>query len=268
MSAHNFDATVALTPNSNNVFLGNLTPSYNNMVGPFGGTTAATLLNAVMQHPDRLGDPVSLTVNFAGPLALGEFSIEATPMRTNNSTQHWLIVQRQNGEVATLGTAFFALRRDTWAEQELSAPEAPHPSSLAQVQVLAKPHWVENYDIRFVEGEFNPMAGKPQANSRSLMWVRDFPERVLDFQALSAIGDSFFPRVFIRHQEPMPAGTVSLTLQFHCTAEQLESVGSGYLLGEAQANRAHQNYVDQTAHFWNEQGDLMLSSHQMMYFKK
>ena len=34
------------------------------MVGPFGGTTTAQLLQAAMLHPDRLGDPVAMSDSF------------------------------------------------------------------------------------------------------------------------------------------------------------------------------------------------------------
>jgi len=267
MTKHNFDEAIQLAPVEGNLFAGVLTESYNNMVGPFGGITAATLLQAVMIHPERLGTPVSLTVNFAGPLSLGEFTIEATPMRTNNSTQHWFIVQRQDGVVTTTASAFFALRKDTWAEQELAMPSAPSAETVAPVAARFTPHWVENYDIRFVEGGFDPAKAEPRDSSRSVMWVREKPERLLDFQSLTAIGDSFFPRMFIRHQTPMPAGTVSITLQFHATQTELQEAGSAFLLASAQANRAQQNYADQTAHFWSPTGKLLLTSHQMVYFK-
>ena len=42
------------------------------MVGPYGGITAATVLNAVLQHPALLGEPVSLTVNFCAAVAKEE----------------------------------------------------------------------------------------------------------------------------------------------------------------------------------------------------
>lgn len=267
MKKHNFNDAIHLRALLKNEYQGVLTESYNNMVGPFGGITAATLLNAVMLHPERIGDPVSLTVNFAGPLALGEFTIEAIPMRTNNSTQHWMIVQRQNGEVATTATAFFAIRKETWGEQELTMPEAVSPDTLIPVKPRLPSHWVQNYDLRFVEGAFNPKEKKEQEISLSIMWVREQPERQLDFPGLASIGDSFFPRMFIRHQEFMPAGTVSLTLHFHATADELEKVGSAHLLASAQASRANRNYADQTANFWDKDGNLLLSSHQMVYFK-
>ena len=73
MSSHAFDQAIALTPVAPNLYKGSTSDAFKNMVGPFGGLTAAILLNAVLQHPERLGDPVSLTVNFAGPVGDGDF---------------------------------------------------------------------------------------------------------------------------------------------------------------------------------------------------
>ena len=53
-----FDAAVALQPQPDGSFLGHTSAAYGNMVGPFGGVTAAQALNAVLRHPKRLGHPV------------------------------------------------------------------------------------------------------------------------------------------------------------------------------------------------------------------
>ena len=97
-TVHSFDHAIALEPAGGNLFHGRTTPAYWNMIGPFGGITAATLLQAVLQHPERLGDPSALTVNFAGPIVEGPFVIEARPVRTNRNTQHWTIELRQGDE--------------------------------------------------------------------------------------------------------------------------------------------------------------------------
>jgi len=39
------------------------------MVRPYGEITAAQRLQALLLRPERHGDPVSLTVNVAGPIA-------------------------------------------------------------------------------------------------------------------------------------------------------------------------------------------------------
>ena len=88
---HPFDTSIALTPTGDNRFHGATTPAYGNMVGPFGGTTGAVLLNAALLHPARLGHPIALTVNFASALADGGFErFDAQPEpqaqpRSNNA---------------------------------------------------------------------------------------------------------------------------------------------------------------------------------------
>ena len=74
---HPFDNAVQLTPVQENLCAGATSPDYANMVGPFGGITCATMLNAVFRHPSRIGEPIALTVNFMTPIVEGEFEIEA-----------------------------------------------------------------------------------------------------------------------------------------------------------------------------------------------
>src|SRR5690349_13351461 len=112
---HPFDAAVALTVNGDGLSTGATSPAYANMVGPFGGTTAAVLLNAALSHPQRAGTPIALTVNYASATADGAFDVAATPVRLNRSTQHWRMELRQAGEVVANATAVFAQRRETWS---------------------------------------------------------------------------------------------------------------------------------------------------------
>ena len=83
-----FDQAIALQDLGNGKYSGSTHSAWMNMVGPFGGITAAVMLQAVIQHPDRLGNPVALTVNFCAGVAEGAFEITAKPARTNRSTQH------------------------------------------------------------------------------------------------------------------------------------------------------------------------------------
>jgi len=267
MGSHVFDQAIALTAVSPNLYKGATSEAFANMVGPFGGVTAAILLNAALQHPERLGDPVSLTVNFAGPVADGEFEVEATPLRTNRSTQHWLLLQKQNGELVTSATAFFATRRETQSAQQLSAPVAPAATTLQRLDINIR-NWFKQYDFRFVHGiPLQPRLASQPHDTETLLWVRDYPERQLDFASLTALGDVFAPRIFMLRDSFTPAGTVSMTHYFHAVGEELSNVGSGFLLGRALASRLHNNYADQIAHLWSEDGVLLLSSTQSVYFK-
>ncbi len=102
---HALDRAAHLLRDGDGTLTGRTDPAYGNMVGPFGGITAASMLNAALTHPARIGDPVALTVNFAGAIADGGYTIEALPLRTNRSTQHWSITMMQGSEVATSASA-------------------------------------------------------------------------------------------------------------------------------------------------------------------
>ncbi len=121
---HAFDRAIELDVVSADVVRGRTHPEWANMVGPFGGVTAAVLLRAIESHPDRLGEPVALTVNFAAPIADGEFEISRRAARTNRTNQHWIVELSQGGAVATTATAIFGIRRDTWSDTQAVPPKA------------------------------------------------------------------------------------------------------------------------------------------------
>ena len=54
MSTHSFDAALALQPLAEGRWLGRSHPDWADMVGPFGGITAAQLLHASCIDPRRL----------------------------------------------------------------------------------------------------------------------------------------------------------------------------------------------------------------------
>lgn len=269
MSGHAFDEAIALTPGSDGSWLGATSPAYANMVGPFGGITAAQALNAVLRHPQRLGEPVSLTVNFAAALADGPFTAQVRPARTNRSTQHWVVEVLQQGQTVLTATVFTALRRQTWSATEQAMPAATVPADTPLPAHAGRVEWFNRYEMRFVEGYF-PAAwdGQDHGMSRTRLWVRDAPPRPLDFASLTALSDVFYPRIWRRRASPVPIGTVSMTVYFHAGAAQLQATGTGYLFAQAQAQAFHNGYFDQTAQLWNEAAELLVTTHQIVYYKE
>jgi acyl-CoA thioesterase len=270
MSTHVFDQAVALAAQADGTWRGRTSPAYANMIGPFGGVTAAQALNAVLQHPERLGEPVSLTVNFAAALSDGEFTLKARPARTNRSTQHWVIEVLQAGQTMLTATAFTAVRRETWSADDVTMPEAPRASDLPSPPARrGRVEWLQRYDMRFVYGAMGSIwDGREEDDSRSLMWLRDDPPRPLDFLSLTGLADVFYPRLWRRRATITPIGTVSMTVYFHAGSAQLAATGSGFLLGQAQAQALRNGYFDQTAQLWNEAGELLATTHQIVYYKE
>ena len=268
---HPFDEATALQATAPGHYAGATHPAYANMVGPFGGTTAAQLLNAALQHPDKLGQPIALTVNFAAPVQDGPIAFMARAVRTNRSTQHWAIEASQGDAVVAMATAVFAERRSTWSDTEAVPPQDMPPAEALQRMLPGPdmPAWPHRYDMRFAQGEFpDKFDEQEQPHSRSNLWVRDEPVRPLDFASLAAISDSFFPRIYIRRRRRALIGTVSMTTYFHADQAMLSGVGTAHVMATARALNYRNGYFDQSGEFWSAEGQLLASAHQVVYYKE
>ncbi|HZC94871.1 MAG TPA: thioesterase family protein [Bradyrhizobium sp.] len=248
---------------------GKTSDDYWAFVGPFGGATAATILRALIDHPQRAGDPLSLTVNFCAPVAQGAFDLDVRLVKANRSSQHWCVEMTQSGgEVATLATAVFAERRPSW-----SYAQAPFPQTRAYEQTLpyakvAAP-WVKQYDFRFVEGEpdWGSTATVAPPNSFSMMWIGDRVPRKIDALSLMSMSDAFFGRIFHARRELVPFGTVSITTYFHADAADLAAEDITRVLAVADAKIFHKSYGDQNGELWSPSGRLLATTTQIAYFK-
>ena len=265
---HPFDHAIELDTIDADTRRGRTHPEWGNMVGPFGGITAAALIHAIQTHPDRIGDPLALTVNFAAAIADGDFDITLRAARTNRTTQHWILELSQDGDIKTTATALFGLRRDTWGDTEAIPPSAPPPEQIApsnrQGAVVV---WARLYDMRFAEGSLPGEDPQPSPSSTTTLWVRDNAKRQVDYPALAALCDIFYPRAFLRRGAVLPAGTISLTTYFHADHQQLEALDGDYVLATAHANRFSNGYFDQSAQVWSRDGVLLATTHQIVYFK-
>jgi acyl-CoA thioesterase len=268
VSDHVFDSATRVTAGEG-LWQGRTSDDYWAFVGPFGGVTAATMLRAVLEHPERAGDPLSLTVNFCAPIAQGAFDLDVRLVKANRSTQHWTVEMTQaGGEVTTLAIAVFAMRRPSWSHQQAEFPKATPFEQTPPYTKIALP-WVRQYDFRFVAGE--PRLGETPfaapASAFSQLWIGDRVPRQIDALSLMSMSDAFFGRPFHARGALMPFGTVSLTTYFHADAEDLAAEATTRVLAVADARTFHKSYGDQLGELWSPQGRLLATTHQIAYFK-
>jgi acyl-CoA thioesterase len=270
VAAHLFDDATRVAAGDSR-WSGHTSDDYWAFVGPFGGVTAATMLRAIMEHPQREGDPLAVTINFCAPIVQGPFDLDFRLIKANRSTQHWSVELTQGGgEAATFATAVFAVRRPSWSHQPASFPHAPPFDAVRPYPTRSlKMSWVRQYDFRFVEGE-PQLGGVPHAapaSAFSKLWIGDTAPRQIDMLSLLSMSDAFFGRIFHVRNEFVPFGTVSLTTYFHASAEELVAEDITHILATADANIFHRSYGDQTGHLWSPNGRLLATTTQMAYFK-
>jgi acyl-CoA thioesterase len=265
---HLFDDATRVTAGDSR-WRGQTSDDYWAFVGPFGGATAATILRALIDHPQRAGDPLALTVNFCAPIAQGDFDLDVRLVKANRSSQHWCVELTQGGgEVATLATAVFAERRPSWSHQQAAFPKAP-PFEQIQPFPKIKATWANQYDFRFVDGnpDFNGAKKATPASAYSRLWIGDRVPRKIDLLSLMSMSDAFFARIFHARGELVPFGTVSLTTYFHTDSEDLAAEDISRVLAVADARIFHKSYGDQTGELWSPKGRLLATTHQIAYFK-
>jgi acyl-CoA thioesterase len=267
-SQHLFDDATRVVAGDSR-WLGRTSPDYWAFVGPFGGFTAATILRALMEHPQRAGDPIALTVNYCAPIAEGDFDLDVRLVKANRSSQHWSVELSQgDGDVAAFATAVFAERRLSWSRQVAQFPETKPFDELKRF-AQAPASWVKQYDFRFIEGDpaLRTDGAMQPASAFSKLWIGDRVPRKIDFLSLMAMSDAFFARIFHARGELLPFGTVTITTYFHADSDDLAREDITHLLAVADASSFHKSYGDQAGALWSPSSRLLATTTQMMYFK-
>jgi acyl-CoA thioesterase len=267
---HPFDLARTLERAGERRWHGRTSEAYWNMAGPFGGTTAATLLRAALLDQPEGVEPVALTVNFCAALASGAFTVTAHEMRSGKSVRHVSVQMRQGETTMATASVVLAARRTTWSHQVVQMPQVPPADAVPALDTSGRLPWLQRYEFRFVHGPWQPQAqphAQPQS-AHSTLWVADAPRRPLDHLSLAALCDVFFVRAFHVRGTMVPAGTVTMTVHFHADAAEVAAQGSEPVLGTVDAHTFTRNFGDQIAQLWSSRGRLLATTTQMTWFKE
>lgn len=269
-ATHPFDRATNLARDADGVWNATTSDDYWAFVGPFGGITAATMLRAILEHPERAGDPLSLTTNLCAPVARGPFQLHTRLVRANRSSQHWTVeLSQPEGGVAAIASAVLATRRESFAHQPATFPRAPARGATPVYRFNEPvPAWISRYEFRFVHGAPGFDTGASTLNDpSSLVWMADREPRRLDALSLAAISDAFFGRVFQALGRVVPFGTVTMATYFHADADDLAAENATAVLGTATGRSFSKNYGDQIGELWSPAGRLLATTTQMAYYK-
>jgi hypothetical protein len=263
-----FDNSLALARGEDGAWHGETSPAYANMVGPFGGWIAAICMKAVLSEESRLGDPIALTLNFMGPIADGAFRITTRLSRRNRSTEFWLVelVQGEGDGLLTAIQAMITLgaHRDTQNYSEISMPDVAGPESAIRAPLReGGPKWFAQFDNRWLSGL--PFQGGVQGRSRQ--WARLAEPRPLDAVLLTAIADLMPPRTFFHFATMTPSSTISMSVYFHATPDEMAEIGDQHVLIDSAGRYGARGFCDHEARVWAPDGRLLATTEQVVWFK-
>jgi hypothetical protein len=153
------------------------------------------------------------------------------------------------------------------------APAVPSADQVRRAPPNPRLPWLSAYDFRFVEGMGPTFGQAPEAGklgpTRTVLWMKDVPDRPLDFQALSSLSDCFILRLLQMRGTMVPMSTVSMTTYFHTDFEELAAQGSQPLLGVADGKRFRANFHDQHMELWShDRTRLLATGVQTVWYKE
>ena len=230
----------------------------------FGGWTAAVALRSVHASASGTETPATMTVNYISMIEPGsEVLLRTSKLGASRSIHHWRvdIVAASNQQTLAMASVVLAKRIVSDGHTEPKMPNVPDPESLT---VAYPPGTYGQRTIR------RPIRGYPPFNretTTSLDWVRDMTGRRVDYFQLAFLADSYAPRSFFWSEAPRKSATISISIYFHGTPEEVALVGDDYLLNEAIGTRGASRTSGQRMRLWSRSGALLVSSEQMHWFR-
>jgi acyl-CoA thioesterase len=255
-----FDSDTAVTQIAENVFRGEISPSWSVQRGPNGGYLAALVLRALQTAAGEGRDPRSLTLHYLAPPAVGPCEIAVTVERAGRTMSTLSARLTQGSRLCVLALAVFARPRAGVEIAEARMPDVPSPDEATPIALGAGPGFWNNYDVRQAFGSA-PFSGSE--DMRSGGWLRLREPRKADARFLAALTDAWFPQVFTRLTAPIPAPTIDLTIHFRAHMPLANARLDDWYLLTVSTRLATEGFFEEDAEVWSRDGRLLAQSRQL-----
>lgn len=265
MGRGDLERALALEPAGDGRWRGRASAHYESANGTFGGFTAALALAAMIQGGSEHSRPASLTIDYLGQIAPGtELTLHVHPVSGGRSIafRRCDVLDAKDGHPLASASAVLAVRRDTDGHVDAVAPPAPPPEGIDVIEAAPGPMG-ERTTVRPVHG-FPPFA---HPDTRSLAWVRETSGRPVDHLQLAYLADHRPPRSFFWSEGPRPSATLTMSVWFHATDDELDDVGDDEVLSEAFGVRGAQGTSEEHLRLWSRTGALLASSVQLCWYR-
>lgn len=232
--------------------------------GMFGGWTVAMLLRSVIDNTQARGEPASITVNFLSRIEAGaKLTINTQLLKSGRSFSHWQtqISRSDNQQLLAIAFVILADRQLGGGFVESEMPQVPGPAGLPTFQPPGG--FGQRSDIGVISGI--PPLNQP--DSSSVTWTQEISSRKIDAIQLAYLCDSYPPRIWYGRTKMCPMATVSLSLYFFATQQELEEAGTGHVLIDAIGTRGESSIYGSRANMWSENRVLLATTEQLGWYK-
>jgi acyl-CoA thioesterase len=256
------EASLAIEQTGPGLWAAVASPQYEANSGMFGGWTAALLLKTILSEAESAGSASAMTVNFVNRVVPGaRLEVRTIRLGGGRSLTHWRCdVLSENSLLAT-AVVVLADRKESSVHTEVKMPAAP-PHASIQLAILPGTFGsVVEVRPTLGDGLFN------QTTTRSLNWERDGSGRPMDAVQLAFLSDLGAPRIFFVSDGPRPSSTITLSIYFHATSEELAACSDDYILCDMVGTRANAATIASRKDMWGRNGALLATSEQLCWFR-
>jgi acyl-CoA thioesterase len=259
------EQALTLTPLGRGSWLATADSRYEAKNGLFGGWTAAISLRAAILASDDFRTPSSMSINIVNRINPDtEILVKPRKFGGSRSLEHWEVelTDANDGNALAIALVLLTRRRKSDGHTEPSMPEADDPETYGTFNPPG------NYGQRTLR---RPVAGFPPANQKtteSVDWVRDMTGRLVDYVQLAFLADSYAPRPNFWGELSRRTSTISMSVFFHATPEEVNAIGDDYIMNEAVGTRGIDLTSGQRARLWSRQGVLLVTTEQIQWFRE
>lgn len=230
----------------------------------FGGISTALAYQAAENLIEDDRALRSLHCNFIGPLNYDEpVVVSAEVLRTGKNVTQLLAKVCQNDQVGVMVQICFGMSRES---KLLSLADDMHNMTLPKkanfIPNIPKvvPAFIQHYNLALDKGSF----GLGKSEEAVLHgWSRySNPPKTMRMAYLIALMDAWPPTMFQMLRLPAPASTMAWDIEF--INPKLSLSPSAWVASETEAKHIQDGYGHEEAKFWDENGNLLALSRQVV----
>ena len=181
----------------------------------FGGILAALALQELSSLLDTDRQPISLNVQFVGPVVPGTMKVAPSIIRRGRYLTQGCVSIEQNGKVAVEAQAVFGTERASELKLESKSLTLSKTieASLPLSESVARnfPNFIQHFECHYTESGF-PFSGEGKGDIGGFCRHR---QRATGYPGLVALFDAWPPTLLPMYHKPVAASTVHWHVQFY-----------------------------------------------------
>jgi len=230
----------------------------------YGGLSAALAYQAAENLIEDNRGLRALHCNFIGPLHVGKaVTVSAEVLRTGKNVTQLLAKVCQDGQVGVMLQICFGVSRESKLLKQASDTHSmPKPKKARYIPQIPKivPNFIQHFDLALEKGGLG-LGRSLEPVLHGWSRLSKTPEK-MRMAYLIALMDAWPPTMFQMLRIPAPASTMSWDLEFIDPSVSVEP--GEWLASHTQARHVKDGYGHEEANFWNERGELIAISRQVV----